>query len=66
MLQLFSGMMIACRMNMKYSPYPQLMGDSMMEKCYRSMNIYPKFFPLEILEECFAGKGFKIPFCDKS
>ena len=61
---IFNGMMTACRMNLKCFSYPQLMGDSMMEKCYRSMNIYPKL-SMEILQECFVGKGFKIPFCGK-
>ena len=51
---IFSGVMTACRMNLKCFSYPQLLGDSMMEKCYRSMNINPNF-SMEILEECFVG-----------
>ena len=62
---IFSGMMTTSRMNMKCSSYPQLLGDNMIDKCYRSMNIYPKI-SMEILEERFVGKGFKIPFCGKS
>ena len=61
---IFSGTMTACRMNLKCFSYPQLLGDSMMDKCYSSMNIYPKI-SMEILEEFFVGKGFKIPFCGK-
>ena len=62
---IFSGMMTGCRMNLKFVSYPQPLGDSMMEKCYRYVNIYPKI-SMEILEECFVGKYFKIPFCGKS
>ena len=61
---IFSGTMTACTINVKCFSYPQLLGDSSMEKCYRFMNIYPKF-SMEILEECFVGKGFKIQFCGK-